>query len=81
MEECQPRSLRLAVLFDKPEARKVILQPAYPGFAAASKYWAGYGSSGKLGLFRNLPFGRIGTRAIGTGTRRRHQGARRVSRG
>ena len=81
MEDSRPRSLRLAVLFDKPESRKVNLRPAYTGFAAASKYLVGYGLRGKLGLFRNLPFVRIGTRAIGTSRRKRHQGARRVSRG
>lgn len=62
MEESRPRSSRMAVLFDKPESRKVNLHAAYTGFAAASKYWVGYGLSGKLGLFRNLPFERIGTR-------------------
>jgi hypoxanthine phosphoribosyltransferase len=81
LEESQPRSLRLAVLFDKPEARKVNLQAAYTGFAAASKYWVGYGMSGKLGLFRNLPFVAAGAGAIRTSGRKRHQGARRVSRG
>jgi len=81
LEESQPRSLCLAVLFDKPEARKVNLQAAYTGFAAASKYWVGYGMSGKLGLFRNLPFVAAGAGAIRPSGRKRHQGARRVSRG
>jgi hypoxanthine phosphoribosyltransferase len=56
LEEGNPRSLRLAVLFDKPEGRKVNLQAAYTGFAAASKEWVGYGLSGQRGLFRNLPY-------------------------
>ena len=56
LEEGRPRSLRLAVLFDKPESRKVKLQPAYTGFAAASKQWVGYGLSGRRGFFRNLPY-------------------------
>lgn len=56
LEEGRPRSLRLAVLFDKPEARKVDLRPAYAGFAAASKYWIGYGLAGRRGLYRNLPY-------------------------
>jgi hypoxanthine phosphoribosyltransferase len=56
LEEGRPRSLRLAVLFDKPKSRKVNLQPAYTGFAAASKHWVGYGLSGRRGFFRNLPY-------------------------
>ncbi len=56
LEEGNPRSLRLAVLFDKPASRKVNLKPAYTGFAAASKEWVGYGLSGEGGLYRNLPF-------------------------
>jgi hypoxanthine phosphoribosyltransferase len=56
LEEGKPRSLRLVVLFDKPEGRKVNLQAAYTGFAAASKEWVGYGLSGPRGLFRNLPY-------------------------
>jgi hypoxanthine phosphoribosyltransferase len=56
LEEGRPRSLRLAVLFDKPESRKVNLQPEYTGFAAASKYWVGYGLGGRRGLFGNLPY-------------------------
>jgi len=56
IEESRPRSLRLAVLFDKPASHKVDLQPEYTGFAAASKKWVGYGLSGKGGLCRNLPY-------------------------
>lgn len=56
LEESLPRSLRLAVLFDKPQARKVNLQPEYSGFAAASKEWIGYGLGGRDGEGRNLPY-------------------------
>ena len=56
LEETRPRSLRLAVLFDKPQERKVDLKAAYTGFEAASKYWVGYGLAGRDGLFRNLPY-------------------------
>ncbi len=45
LEEGRPRSLRLAVLFDKPASRQVDLQAEYTGFAAASKDWVGYGLS------------------------------------
>ena len=56
LQEDQPRSLRLAVLVDKPEGRRVALTPDYFGFVAASKYLAGYGLAGSHGRFRNLPY-------------------------
>jgi len=65
LEEGRPRSLRLAVLFDKPESRKVNLQATYTGFAAASNYWVGYGLSGRRGLFRNLPYVGLSRAALG----------------
>jgi hypoxanthine phosphoribosyltransferase len=52
--ECQPRSVRIAVLLDKPEERRVPLQPDYLGFSAASKYLVGYGLPDAGGLYRNL---------------------------
>lgn len=54
--EGRPRSLRLAVLIDKPEARKVDVRPDYFGFVAASKYLVGYGLSQGRGRYRNLPY-------------------------
>jgi hypoxanthine phosphoribosyltransferase len=54
--ESRPRSLRLAVLFDKPDARKVNLKAEYTGFASASNYMVGFGLSGNGGLYRNLPY-------------------------
>lgn len=57
--EGEPRSLRIAVLLDKPQERRVGLEPAYFGFQAASNYLVGYGLSGGRGLYRNLPY--IGT--------------------
>lgn len=81
LEEGQPRSLRLAVLIDKTEARKVNLQAEYTGFAAASKYWVGYGLSGRGGLYRNLPYvGAASSRAAGSGRGRRRD-ARKRSKG
>jgi hypoxanthine phosphoribosyltransferase len=56
LEESRPRSLRLAVLFDKPQERRVNLRAEYTGFEAASKYWVGYGLAGRKGLYRNLPY-------------------------
>jgi hypoxanthine phosphoribosyltransferase len=75
LEEGRPRTLRVAVLFDKPESRKVNLQPEYTGFAAASKHWVGYGLSGQRGLYRNLPYVGVAGGASGSGGRKRHQGA------
>ncbi len=80
LEEGRPRSLRLAVLFDRPEARKVNLQPEYTGFAAASKYWVGYGLSGQHGLHRNLPY--VAVTGAGARSKSGHRpGARKVSQG
>lgn len=79
LEEGLPRTLRLAVLFDKPQARKVNLQPEYSGFAAASKEWVGYGLGGRDGTGRNLPF--VTTEAPHADMRRSANGRHRVSRG
>ena len=49
-----PRSLRIAVLLDKPGERRVELQPDYLGFSAASNYLVGYGLPDSHGLYRNL---------------------------
>lgn len=56
IEEYKPRSLRLAVLFDKARDHKVGLKATYVGFDSASKYWVGYGLPGHDGLYRNLPY-------------------------
>lgn len=56
IEEYKPRSLTLAVLFDKVRDHKVGLKATYVGFASASKYWVGYGLPGAGGLHRNLPY-------------------------
>ena len=56
LEEGSPRSLKLAVLFDKPASRKVNVNAEYTGFDAASKNWVGYGLSDPRGLSRNLPY-------------------------
>jgi hypoxanthine phosphoribosyltransferase len=52
--EREPRSVRVAVLLDKPEERRVPLQPDYLGFSAASNYLVGYGLPDSEGLYRNL---------------------------
>ena len=53
--ESQPRSIRLAVLLDKPARRRVALEPDYFGFRTASKeVWVGYGLAASNGMGRNL---------------------------
>ena len=53
--ESKPRSLRLAVLVDKPASRRVALEPDYFGFRTASKQvWVGYGLAAPNGTGRNL---------------------------
>lgn len=79
LEEGRPRTLRVAVLFDKPESRKVNLQPEYTGFAAASNHWVGYGLSGQRGLYRNLPYVGVAGTASGAPGSKRHRGARNAS--
>lgn len=78
LEECKPRSLNLAVLFDKEKDHKVSLKPTYIGFASASKYWVGYGLAGRNGLYRNLPY--IGSMGSAGRNGKRRTGARRSTR-
>ena len=53
--ESKPRSIRLSVLLDKPEKRRVALEPDYFGFRTASKQvWVGYGLAAANGTGRNL---------------------------
>jgi len=56
LQENRPRSLRIAVLLDKPADRRVDLQPDYFGFLGASNRFVGYGLAGSHEQFRNLPF-------------------------
>jgi hypoxanthine phosphoribosyltransferase len=52
--ESQPRSLRMAVLLDKPEQRRVSLEADYFGFRTASNgLWVGYGLAASNGMGRN----------------------------
>ncbi len=54
--DSRPRSLRTAVLIDKPAERKVDFQPDYFCFQTASNQLVGYGLPERQGLYRNLPF-------------------------
>jgi hypoxanthine phosphoribosyltransferase len=80
LQENRPRSLRIAVLLDKPEDRRVDLQPDYFGFLGASNRYVGYGLAGSHEHFRNLPFvGAIGSkRPAGDGGRKSIRASRTV---
>ncbi len=79
--ETGPRSLRLAVLLDRPQARRVEVKPDYFGFGVDSKFLVGYGLSGDQGFYRNLPYiaslDGQGSRSSG----KRRSGLRRSRRG
>ena len=51
----RPRSLRLAVLLDKPSRRAVPIRPDYLGFEVPNRWIVGYGLDVD-GLYRNLPY-------------------------
>jgi hypoxanthine phosphoribosyltransferase len=78
LAECQPHSIRIAVLVDKPEARRVPLQPDFLGFSNASnKHLVGYGLPDAQGLQRNLPhiLAENGSKAGPSGRTRTRAGA------
>lgn len=50
-----PKTLRLAVLLDKKEARRRPVQADFTGFEIEDRYVVGYGLDSQ-GLYRNLPF-------------------------
>jgi hypoxanthine phosphoribosyltransferase len=54
--DSRPKSLRTAVLIDKPKDRKVDFQPDYFCFQTASNYLVGYGLPDRRGMHRGLPF-------------------------
>jgi hypoxanthine phosphoribosyltransferase len=70
--ESSPRSLRLAVLLDKPEKRRVDLESDYFVFKTASKeVWVGYGLAAANGTGRNLRQLTNGTKSAGRAERRK----------
>src|ERR1700726_1652710 len=70
--ESAPRSLRLAVLLDKPEKRRVDLESDYFGFRTASKeVWVGYGLAAANGTGRNLRQLSNGAKAPANSVRRK----------
>jgi len=72
--ESKPRSLRLAVLLDKLDKRRVALEPDYFGFQTASNLvWSGYGLAAGNGTGRN-------ERNLTTGSGKRTGKSRRAGR-
>jgi hypoxanthine phosphoribosyltransferase len=70
--ESSPRSLRLAVLLDKPGKRRVDLESDYFGFRTASKeVWVGYGLAAANGTGRNLRQLSSGAKSVGKSERRK----------
>ena len=55
LQSFQPRSLRIAVLLDKPSRREVAVKPDYTGFEVPDRWVVGYGLD-QCGLYRNLPY-------------------------
>jgi len=80
LQESRPRSLRIAVLLDKPEDRRVDLQPDYFGFLGASNRFVGYGLAGSHEHFRNLPFvgAAVSKRPTGSKAKKSARAARTV---
>ncbi len=83
--ESDPRSLRIAVMVDRPSGRRVDLRPDYFGFVDASNLLVGYGLAGRHDRHRNLPYiGALGHRTSGRSgrmARRRKTGALSPRRG
>ena len=50
------KSLKIAVLLDKKERRKVDLDADYVGFDIPNRFVVGYGLDGGGNLYRNLPY-------------------------
>ncbi len=50
-----PKSIKVCTFLDKPERRKVDIQPDYVGFTVPNRHVVGYGLDYE-GRFRNLPF-------------------------
>ncbi len=68
--ESDPRSLRIAVLVDRPKGRRVDLRPDYFGFVDASNLLVGYGLAGRHDRYRNLPYiGALGNQTFVKGGR------------
>jgi hypoxanthine phosphoribosyltransferase len=51
----RPRSLKMVVLLDKPERRRVDIKPDYVGFTVPDRFVVGYGAD-FAEQYRNLPY-------------------------
>jgi hypoxanthine-guanine phosphoribosyltransferase len=72
LAESQPRGLRLAVLLDKPERRRVDLEPDYFGFQTASnQMWIGYGLADSSGAGRNAR--RLSTKRVSASNKKKRR--------
>jgi hypoxanthine phosphoribosyltransferase len=70
--ESSPRSIRLAVLLDKPDKRRVDLESDYFGFKTASnEVWVGYGLAAANGTGCNLRQLSNGAKTMGKTGRRK----------
>jgi hypoxanthine phosphoribosyltransferase len=70
--EAGPRSMRLAVLLDKPAHRRVALEPDYFGFRNASnQVWVGYGLAAANGTGHNRRQLSAGAKTIPSSKRRK----------
>jgi hypoxanthine phosphoribosyltransferase len=50
-----PRSIKICVLLDKPEQRRIDIQPDFAAFSTAEEHIFGYGL-GVQGMYRQFPF-------------------------
>ena len=55
LEFRRPRSIKVCTFLDKPDRRKVDIQPDYLGFTVPNRHVVGYGLDHQ-GRFRNLPY-------------------------
>ncbi len=55
LESKGPKSIKICTFLDKPEKRKVDIQPDYCGFTVPNRHVVGYGLDYE-GRFRNLPY-------------------------
>lgn len=55
LESKGPKSIKICTFLDKPDKRKVDIQPDYCGFTVPNRHVVGYGLDYE-GRFRNLPY-------------------------
>jgi hypoxanthine phosphoribosyltransferase len=75
MRKRKPRSLRVAVLLDKPDRREVPLEADYVGFRIPDRFVVGFGMD-YAGRYRNLPDVRVLEDVAAPASRQRNSRAR-----